>query len=185
MRDVVKIISSQYIIMKKIFLLFLIIISTQVFSKGKTVDRIYTKEEEEIIKNYLGTFYFKGLKPTKHLVIVPSDQYGKIAVFDYVTPKRHLCTPEFDDFDLYEGMNASTCMFLDCLEQGVEETRPALTIYIIYCKTEDKIKEILFEEKEYFERYKECIRNNCDIDSLYHRIPPHNYYYYRLEEKGE
>ena len=172
--------------MKKIFLLFLIIISTQVFSKGKTVDRIYTKEEEEIIKNYLGTFYLRDREPAKHLVIVLSDQYGKIAVFDYAGGIRYLCTPEFDDFDLYEGMNASTCMFLDCIQQNViVEGWPPLKSYLIYCKTEDGIEELDFEEKEYFERYKECIQENCDTYLLYHRILPYNYYYHRLEEKGE
>ena len=184
MRDVVKIV-LVVLKMKKIICLILIIISTQVYSKGKTVDRIYTKEEEEIIKNYLGTFYLRDREPAKNLVIVLSNQYGKITVFNYVTTRRYLCTPEFDDFDLYEGMNASTCMFLDCVEQDVEEGRPPLTPYDIFCKTKDGIEETHFEEKEYFESYKECIQNNCDIDSLYHRIPPYNYYYYRLEEKGE
>ena len=171
--------------MKKIFLLFLIIISTQVFSKEKTVDRIYTKEEEEIIKNYLGTFYLRDREPAKHLVIVPSDQYGKIAVFNYTIARRYLCTPEFDNFAVYKGMDASTCMFLDCVQQNVKKVDSFNKPYIIFCKKEDGIKEILFEEKEYFARYKECIQENCDIDRLYYRIPPHNYYYHRLEEKGE
>ena len=171
--------------MKKIFLLFLIMISVQVFSKGKTVDRIYTKEEEEIIKNYLGTFYLRDREPTKNLVIVLSDQYGKIAVFNYAGETRYLCTPEFDDFELYEGMNASTCMFLDCLEQGVEKGWSPLTPYDIYCKTKDGIEKTHFEEKEYFEKYKECVQNNCDFDSLYSRSLPQTFVYYRLEEKGE
>lgn len=171
--------------MKKIFLLFLIMISTQVFSKGKTVDRIYTKEEEEIIKNYLGTFYLRDREPAKNLVIVLSDQYGKIAVFNYVTSRRYLCTPEFDDFELYEGMNASTCMFLDCVEQDVEEGENPLTIYDIFCKTKDGIEKTHFEKKEYFEKYKECVQNNCDFDSLYSRSLPQTFVYYRLEEKGE
>ena len=124
--------------MKKIICLILMLISTQVFSKGKTVDRIYTKEEEEIIKNYLGLFYLRDREPAKHLVIMPSDQYGKIAVFNYVTTRRYLCTPEFDNFAVYKGMDASTCMFLDCVEQDViVEDRPPLKPYIIFCKTED------------------------------------------------
>ncbi len=159
------------------------LLSFQVYAKPIKVDRIYTMEEEEIIKNYLGTFYIKGHDPAKHLVIVPSDQYGKIAVFDYLTPKRHLCTPEFDDFDLYEGMNASTCMFLDCVEQDVEEGESILIPYDIFCKTEERIKEIHFEKKEYFERYKECIQENCDTNLLYHRLCPEHYYYFRLDNE--
>lgn len=161
----------------------MIFVSIHVYAKPIKVDRIYTKEEEEIIKNYLGTFYLHDREPAKNLVMVLSDQYGKIAVFNYVTTRRYLCTPEFDDFDLYEGMNASTCMFLDCVEQDVEEGENPLTIYDIYCKTKDGIEKIHFEEKEYFERYKECIQKNCDISRLYHRLLPQSYLYYRLDDK--
>lgn len=160
------------------------LLSFQVYSKPIKVDRIYTMEEEEIIKNYLGTFYIKGHDPAKHLAIMLGNQYGKIAVLNYFGGSRYLCTPEFDDFDLYEGMNASTCMFLDCVDIDAKEGDSFDTPYIIYCKTENGIDSLKFLNGKFaYTEYKRFIKEGSSPADIPISYLSSITYYLRLNDE--